>query len=231
MFSLTIEAILTIAVFCLFRRFYSQFSLAIFNPVLLTILTLCLALAIFNTSYYHYYQATIGISFFLELAVVALAYPLYTQFHDFKAHALLLVTCSFIGVSISTLCAFVLCLKFDGTTELSASLAGLSVTTPISIIVTQTLGGIPSVAAIMVILIGVFGGTFGLALLSLFSIDNVQAKGIALGVSCHAIGTAAALEYHPKAGAFASAAMIISALITAFWVPILYTWLVEITST
>ncbi|KAF7775102.1 hypothetical protein PCIT_a1207 [Pseudoalteromonas citrea] len=221
---------LTIAIFLLCRALYKTWQFPLMNPVLISIISACLILIIFDLDYRTYKSATMPISFFLEVAVVALAYPLYIQFKDIKGYFMLLLSCSFVGISLSTLCAFLLCWYFNASTELSASLAALSVTTPISLIVTDSLGGLGSVAAIMVILIGVFGGVFGLSILSLCSIRSHQAKGIALGVSCHAIGTAAALEHHPKAGVFASAAMTISALLTALWVPMLYRWLIQLTS-
>lgn len=126
------------------------------------------------------------------------------------------------GVTSATLVAFILCKLFAVPDELLHSLLALSVTTPITLIVTDGLNGIPAIAAFMVILIGMFGAVFGLSLLNLLKIKDQRAKGLALGVVCHGIGTAAAIEHHPQAGAFASASMIISALITAVWVPILY---------
>jgi putative effector of murein hydrolase len=220
----------TIAIFAVCRYVYKIWRSALLNPVLMTIIIVCLSLVIFDLEYREYKLATSPISFFLEVAVVTLAYPLYMQFNDIKGSFIVLLVSSFIGISLSTLCAFFLCWSFNASTELTASLAALSVTTPISLIVTENLNGLSSIAAIMVILIGIFGGVFGLSILSLFSQHSYRAKGIALGVSCHAIGTAAAIEHHPTTGVFASAAMTMSALLTALWVPILYRWLTQVTS-
>ncbi|TMO62987.1 hypothetical protein CWC18_09330 [Pseudoalteromonas aurantia] len=221
---------LTISIFALCRYLYKTWRYPLVNPVLITITIVCILLMVVGVDYRKYKSATAPISFLLEIAVVALAYPLYMQFKDIKEHLMLLLSSSFIGINLSTLCAFFLCWYFNASAELSASLAALSVTTPISLIVTDSLNGLSAVAAVMVILIGVFGGVFGLSILSLCSIHSYQAKGIALGVSCHAIGTAAAIEHHPTTGVFASAAMTISALLTALWVPILYRWLTQVTS-
>jgi putative effector of murein hydrolase len=165
------------------------------------------------------------IHWMLEVAVVCLAYPLYYQFNQLKSYLPILLFCSFMGITSATVLAFILCQIFNTPPELTRSLMALSVTTPITILTTQSLSGIGPIAAIMVILIGVFGALFGVYILNTINVKSPQAQGIALGVSCHAIGTAAALEQNPVCGAFASAAMTISAFITAIWVPILYTLL------
>ena len=65
----------------------------------------------------------------------------------------------------------------------------------------------------MVIFIGVLGGIFGNLIFSLLNIRNAQAKGVAIGTACHAIGTASLITEEAKAGAFASVAMALSALL------------------
>ena len=213
---------LIIGLFLTSRKLNSRFNSPLLNPLLVCIVTVSAILIFANISYGEFIKASYLIHFFLEIAVVALAYPLYKQIHDIKRSLGLLILCGFIGVTSATIVAFILCKLFAVPDELLNSLLALSVTTPITLIVTDGLNGIPAIAAFMVILIGMFGAVFGLSLLNLLKIKDQRAKGLALGVVCHGIGTAAAIEHHPQAGAFASASMIISALITAIWVPMLY---------
>ncbi|MDK2594490.1 LrgB family protein [Pseudoalteromonas obscura] len=215
--------ILTIGLFLVARQVYKSWPSPLLNPVLICITIITLVLLLTGYKYPTYFQASIPIDWFLEPAVVALAYPLYQQYTHIKSAFKLLIFCAFIGVSVSTIFAYALCVFMQADSDLTSTMMALSVTSPITLLITESLGGVPSIAAAMVILIGVFGGVFGLKLLTLLNISQPQAKGIALGVSCHAIGTAAAMEYHPLAGAFASVAMILSAIISAFWVPILFT--------
>jgi len=214
--------VLIIGLFLASRKLNSRFNTPLLNPLLVCIVTVSAILIFANISYGEFIKVSYPIHFFLEIAVVALAYPLYKQIHDIKRSLGLLLLCGFIGVTSATLVAFILCKLFVVPDELLNSLLALSVTTPITLIVTDGLNGIPAIAAFMVILIGMFGAVFGLSILHLLKIKDQRAKGLALGVVCHGIGTAAAIEHHPQAGAFASASMIISALITAIWVPILY---------
>ncbi|CAM4157790.1 LrgB family protein [Pseudoalteromonas byunsanensis] len=214
--------------FVLLRKLSAKYQTPIFNPLLLCIVVISTWLLTFDVNYHDFFQAAQPIHFFLEVAVVALAYPLYTQFRSIKHYFLPLVACSFVGVTCATLVAFLLCQLYSADAQLSASLAALSVTTPITLLISESLGGMTAIAAIMVILVGIFGGIFGLTILTQLNVVHPQAKGIALGVSCHAIGTASALEYHPAAGAYASAAMTISAVVTAVWVPPFYHWLITL---
>ncbi|WP_125716345.1 LrgB family protein [Pseudoalteromonas rubra] len=230
MINMLLGCSVTLVLFFVMRRLNQRWRSPVLNPVLLCIVIISACLLISDVDYIDYRNATTPISFFLEIAVVALALPLYQQLNSIRPYLVLICACSFVGISSATLLAFLLCQLFGASTALSASLMALSVTTPITLIVTDSLNGLPEVAAIMVILIGVLGGVFGLSLLSLAGVTQPQAKGIALGVACHAIGTAAAMEHHPAAGAFASAAMIISAVITASWVPVLFTLLQGIIS-
>ncbi|KZN47982.1 LrgB family protein [Pseudoalteromonas luteoviolacea] len=218
-----IVCLATLSLFIVIRNLHNKKPFALFNPVLLSILLIAALLLISGVNYYDYYLASMPINMLLEPAIVALAYPLYTQYNAIRPILWLLIACAFIGITLSTSLAYMLCTLFGIEPSLTASMMALSVTTPVALLITDMIGGIPSIAAAMVILIGIFGSVFGLGLLQACNIKQPQAKGIALGVSCHAIGTATAMEYHPQAGAFASAAMIISAIISAFWVPILFT--------
>ncbi|KPH91000.1 MULTISPECIES: LrgB family protein [Pseudoalteromonas] len=197
------------------------------NPVFLSIGIIALLLVNLKLPYSQFASHSRLLTWLLEPAIVALALPLYQQFmHIRKNFLLILVTCS-IGIINATLVAFVLSVLFAVPSQLSASVAALSVTTPIALLVTDSLGGISSLAAAMVIFIGLLGALFGFLLLKLIKIFNFEAQGIAMGTACHAIGTAAAIAEHPKIGAFSSVAMALSALLTAVIVPLLYPILVS----
>ncbi|WP_350636912.1 LrgB family protein, partial [Pseudoalteromonas sp. GW168-MNA-CIBAN-0100] len=76
------------------------------------------------------------LSWLLEPAIVALALPLYQQFVHVRKNLLLIVTTCSLGVINATVVAFLLSMIFAVPTQLSASVAALSVTTPITLIVT-----------------------------------------------------------------------------------------------
>ncbi|XQF90644.1 LrgB family protein [Pseudoalteromonas espejiana] len=220
-----------IALFLALRAFNKNWQHSVLksltNPVFLSIAIIALLLVNLNLPYTQFASHSQLLSWLLEPAIVALALPLYQQFIHVRKNLLLIVSTCSLGIINATLVAFILSVLFDVPNNLSASVAALSVTTPISLIVTDSLGGISSLAAALVIFIGLLGALFGLILFKLVGIYNHQAQGTAMGTACHAIGTAAALAEHPKIGAFSSVAMALSALLTAIIVPMLYPFLVN----
>jgi len=59
--------------------------------------------------------------------------------------------------------------------------------------------------------------------LNLARIKDWRARGLALGVASHGIGTARALQVNAVAGAFAGLAMGLNGLATAILIPIIFT--------
>ena len=72
--------------------------------------------------------------------------------------------------------------------------------------VSQGLGGIPAIAASIVVVVGILGAVLGFPLLKLFRVRDPQAQGLAMGACSHAVGTAAAAEKGIPQGAFSSLA-------------------------
>lgn len=198
---------------------------AITNPVFLAIVIIALLLVLLKQPYPQFSQHTQLLSWLLEPAIVALAIPLYQQFVHIRKNALLILISCTVGIINATVIGTLLGVIFAVPKTLAASVAALSVTTPVTLLVTDSLGGIASLAAAMVIFIGLLGALFGFILLRMVGIYHHQAQGIAIGTACHAIGTAAALNKHTSIGAYASVAMALSALLTALIVPWLYPFL------
>jgi putative effector of murein hydrolase len=220
-----------IALFLVLRGYNQGVKSAILksltNPVFLSIAIIALLLVNLNLPYSQFYSHSQLLTWLLEPAIVALALPLYQQFMHVRKNLLIIVISCSVGIINATFVAFLLSMLFNVPPQLSASVAALTVTTPIALIVTDSIGGISSLAAALVIFIGLLGALFGLLLLKLVHIYNHQAQGVAMGTASHAIGTAAALAAHPKIGAFSSIAMALTALLTAIIVPVLYPFLVN----
>jgi putative effector of murein hydrolase len=111
------------------------------------------------------------------------------------------------------------------------SLAPKSVTTPIAMGVAERIGGLPSLTAVLVILTGIVGAMVATPLLNALRLsDDAKtgdwaARGFAVGVAAHGIGTARAFQVHPLAGTFAGIAMGLNGLLTAILVPALVSFL------
>ncbi|KPV52722.1 hypothetical protein SE17_13805 [Kouleothrix aurantiaca] len=106
------------------------------------------------------------------------------------------------------------------------SLVPKSVTTPIAMGISEQLGGLPSLTAVLVILTGIFGSVAGPPLLALLRADDDSVRGFALGIAAHGIGTARALQISEQAGAFAGLAMGLNGAVTTIVAPLLV-WLLR----
>jgi putative effector of murein hydrolase len=112
-----------------------------------------------------------------------------------------------------------------GSNQTLLALAPKSVTTPVAMGITERLGGLPSLTAVLVILTGIVGAVLGPMLLSLLRVKDKRACGVALGTAAHGIATARAVQVSEVAGAFAGLAMGLNALATALLLPLLWRWL------
>jgi putative effector of murein hydrolase len=101
------------------------------------------------------------------------------------------------------------------------SLASKSVTTPIAMAVTEQIGGLPSLTAVFVILTGILGAIMVTPLFNAMRIRDMRARGFAVGLAAHGIGTARAFQVSDVAGAFAGIAMALNGIVTAVLVPLL----------
>jgi putative effector of murein hydrolase len=110
-----------------------------------------------------------------------------------------------------------------GTAQLIASAAPKSATTPIAMAVSEKLGGLPSLTAVLVISTGIFGAVSARLLFNAMRIESHAVRGFALGVASHGIGTARALQVSAEMGAFAGLGMGLNGILTAVLAP----WLVQ----
>lgn len=220
--------LLLLSPFCFFtfkwlHKHYLNYNIC--NPVLLSIASISLLLIWGDIPYSDF--ATINAPYFwlLDLAIVALAIPLYKESRTIKQNTWRYIICSATGVVTSALIAMLVAYCLGASEQLIASLAPNAVTTPIAIEVSEQLNGISALSAVVVICVGIFGAVFGLPLLKLFGVNQTASQGIALGAACHALGTARAIEIDERMGAFASISLVLSAILTPIIIPVVYTLL------
>ena len=103
--------------------------------------------------------------------------------------------------------------------ETIISLAPKSVTTPIAMEVCQSLGGIPSLTAAIVVSVGLFGAVFGFKVLEVWHVKNPYSQGLSIGTASHAVGTSRAMEKGASYGAYASLGLILNGVLTALLAP------------
>ena len=174
-----------------------------------------------GVEYKQYAAGAEFINFLLGPATIALALPLYKNRKVIAQQALPILG----GVTIATLVAIVVvyfCAKGLGASEkVLLSLIPKSVTTPIAIDVSKTIGGIPALTTAAVIFTGMLGATFNHKLLKLFGIKNDIAAGLAIGPSRHGPGTSACAGVSPVQLAIGGVAIALTGIATSILAPIL----------
>ena len=89
-----------------------------------------------------------------------------------------------------------------------------SITTAIGMGVSEELGGYVAITVAVIIVTGIFGGMAAEWVFRAFHIEDPVAKGIALGTSAHAVGTAKAMELGEVEGAMSSLSIVVSGILT-----------------
>ena len=92
-----------------------------------------------------------------------------------------------------------------------------SITTAIGMGVSEELGGYVTITVAVIIVTGILGNMFGELICKIFHITEPISKGLALGSSAHAIGTAKAIEMGEVEGAMSSLAIAVSGIITVIF--------------
>lgn len=210
---------LTFGAFALFKELQRRTGWVLLNPILLTIALLILFLKLTGISYETYQAGGQLIEFWLKPAVVALGVPLYLQLEMIKKQLLPILLSQLVGCLVGIVSVVLVAKLLGATPDVICSLAPKSVTTPIAMEVSNTTGGIPSLTAAVVVLVGLFGAVFGFKILTLGRVKSPIAQGLSMGTASHAIGTSAAMEISRKYGAYASLGLTLNGILTALLTP------------
>lgn len=212
---------LTFIVYYGVQMLQKRYKSVFLNPVLLAVSILIGYLLVFNISYDTYKEAGIYIEFWLKPSIVALGVPLYLQLSKIKKQLIPLIVSEFIGSLIGIISVTYIAKMFGASNEILKSLAPKSVTTPIALEISNTLGGISSLTVAAVIVTGILGAILGFKVLQFSQIKSPMGRGISLGTASHALGIMAAFNLSEKHAIYASLGMIFNGVFTAILAPII----------
>lgn len=187
---------------------------AIVNPLLISFIIIIPVLLIFRIPLSYYNKGGELLNFFLAPATAALALNVYRQRKLIKENfvALLAGTLSGSAVSIFFIFALGRIMRLDE--NMIHSVIPKSITTAMAIVVSGSIGGIPSITVVAVVLTGVLGSIMAPFMIRLLKVDNPIAQGVGIGTCSHAIGTAKAIELGEVQGAISSVALTFSGIVT-----------------
>ena len=210
---------ITLATFCFALFVYKRIPLFFFSPLLLSS-ALCIASLLFFKIPYEQYKEGAGIIHnMLTPVTVALAVPLYKQFQKLKDNYPAIIIGLISGIIANAVVIFASCAVLKiGHTEY-VSLLPKSITTAIALAVTEQNGGIVSVTILMVTISGNIANLFAVQLARFFRITEPVAKGVAIGTSGHALGTAKAIAMGEVEGSMSGLSIAVCGVLTVVIIP------------
>ena len=189
------------------------------NPVLIAVALLGTLLWATGTPYATYFQGAQVVPFLHGPATDPRALPLALNLPRLKSALLPVAAALLAGSLTAVVTALAIARAFGADHALLATLAPKSTTAPVAIGISESLGGSPTLTAVLVILTGITGAVIATPLLNLLRLTDWRARGFATGTASHGIGTARAFQVNPVAGAFAGLGMALNAILTALLAP------------
>ncbi|WP_260258349.1 LrgB family protein [Vibrio intestinalis] len=211
--------ITTILVFIFTRWLSQKIRNPLINPLLVSVTILISLLFYFDVSFEAYYEQSKSLSLLSQIAIVALAYPLYEQLPQIRSNWRIITLACGLGCVISMLSISLVGNVLNLDLTLIASLMGKSVTTPIAMEIASNLGGEPSIAAILVLIAGLVGAILAYPIYNMLNITHPIARGLTMGTVSHALGTATCAEKNGEDAAFSSLALVVCGVITSILAP------------
>lgn len=210
----------TIVLFYVMTFVYKRFTYPLLIPIFSTTVLLVIILVVSRIPYDTYMSGGKWINELLGPAVVSMAYPLYMhreKIFKYKTPIILSVlTALFSGlISITILSKL---LSFDD--HILLSLLPKSITSPVSIPISEAIGGVPTLTAVFVILAGLVGAIFGPVIFKIFRIDQAISRGLSVGSASHGIGVSKLAEYGEETLTMGSVSMTLSAIFGSFVCPL-----------
>ncbi|MBA2349519.1 MAG: LrgB family protein [Solirubrobacterales bacterium] len=210
----------TLAAYGVGLRLQGRTSSPLANPTLIAILVIGAVLELSGLDYGRYEDATDPIAFLLGPAVVALAVPLYVERATLLDHTRHLLLGVLAGASVAMALGALVAWLARFSDPFTLAVTTRTATSPVSIAIAEQLdGGAPALSAVLSISSGLFAATFGPSLLDRLGVRLPVARGLAMGVTGHGIGTARMLQESRLAGATSSVGMGLGGLTVALVVP------------
>ena len=194
---------------------------ALANPVLIAIALLGTGLRVLHIRYASYFAAAQFLHFLLGPATVALAIPLVRAITHIRRSLWPMLAALVAGSVTGAVSGYALVRMCGGSQVLALTMLPKSVTTPIALEVAHSVGGVPSLTAVLAILSGVMVAVGINHATSWIRVIAPAAVGRAAGTAGSGIGASRVIEQHPLSAAFAAVAIGLNGLITAALAPLL----------
>ena len=206
--------LITYLLYRIAKKAYQKWPLPFLHPLFISPVLLIVLISLIHVSADEYLTDVKWLTHLLGPATVAFAIPIYKHGRLLKKYFGNIVVSVTTGSFVAIISTFALSMVGHLQPDMFISILPRSITTPIAIEVSKEIGGIPPLTTVFVIMTGIFGGVMGPSILKKFSIKSPVARGLALGMGAHGVGTNKAMEYGEKEATFSTIAMIMAAWIT-----------------
>ena len=184
------------------------------NPLLIAAFICIAFLKLTGLSYETYNIGGSIIYMFLGPMTCLLAVGVYNRFEVLKKNLIPILIGTFVGSCVAVASILVLSNLFGLDEIVRNSLAPKSVTTAISLQLSDIGGGLASITFASTTITGFVGAMFSPLLKRVFCLTNPTAVGLAIGTSSHALGTTRAIQMGETEGAISSIAIALAGLST-----------------
>ena len=185
------------------------------NPIMLSIAAIAAVLLFAGIEYDAYFEGAQFIHFLLGPATVALGIPLYEKLALVKNNLVPMLTALVVGSFTAVGSTVFFSHLFGFTPAVVASMAPKSTTAAVAMAISSGLAGDPALTAAVVVLTGICGAIVVTPMMNAMRIKDFSARGFAVGLASHGIGTARAYAVDPVAGLFSGIAMGLNAVLTS----------------
>ncbi len=199
---------------------YRRFTYPLLLPILTTTTITVMILSLLDVSYETYMSGAKWIDGMLGPAVVSMAYPLYIHREKLLKHLPTLVMSVFVALLSGMISITILSKLFSFEKEVLLSFLPKSITSPVAMPISESIGGLPTLTAVLVILAGLIGALFGPLLFRYGGIESAVSRGISMGSASHGIGLTKLTEYGEETLTMGTVGMTLSAIFGAFVSPI-----------
>ncbi len=211
---------LTLAIFYICQQLQKRLGQSPFlSPLILTIIVITGILAANHIEYDLYMKGAQWLSLMIGPATVALAVPLYKQLPILKKNMLAIMIVIFVGALLAPITAIYLARSMHADLPIQTGLLTKSVTTPIAMGIAERLNLDAALAVFFIFVTGIVGSLLMPGILKLCKVTDDQLQGLVLGITCHVLGIARAMQISEQAGAFAALGMSLTGLCSAIIIP------------
>jgi putative effector of murein hydrolase len=194
---------------------------ALASPLLIAIALAAAVVLATGTSYKTYFAGAQFINFLLGPATIALAIPLAKNARLIRENLHSIGLALLAGSVTSIVSGVGIVWLLGGSRTVALSMAPKAVTTPIAMAVSEQIGGVPALTAVLAILGGILAAVVGQHLLHGLQVKDWRAHGLAAGIAGSGVAAAQVAARNELGAAFAALGIGLNGLLTAILVPVL----------